>query len=145
LWTRRYDEAIEELSAPDIPLTSTQRRGLAGAFAALKSNNPALRAKSVAELQGFAADPRYNDRVVVGTLAALGARLPALQAATNLVRSRGLFDAEVLFEPNMAAARAEPGYAELVSKLGLIGYWRSASSPPDICRDAAKPRFCSLA
>jgi len=145
LWTRRYDEAIAELRAPDLPLTSTQRQALASAFAALKSSNPALRARSVADLQNFAADPRYNDKVVVGTLAALGDRAAALQAASNLVRSRGLFDVEVLFEPNMAAASAEPGYAEFVRKLGLVSYWRSASSPPDICRDAAKPRFCSLA
>ena len=145
LWTRRYDEAIEELSAPDLPLTSTQRQTLAGAFLAMKSSNAELRAKSVADLQAFAADPRYNDKVVVGMLAGLGARAAALQAAANLVRTRGLFDAEVLFEPNLAAASSEPGYAELVRKLGLVGYWRSAPSPPDVCRDAAKPSFCSLA
>jgi tetratricopeptide (TPR) repeat protein len=145
LWTRRYDDAIAELKAPDLPLTSMQRATLADAFAALKSNNGALRSKSVADLQAFAADPRYNDRVVVGTLAALGAREAALRAAANLVRTRSLFDAEVLFEPNMAAARAEPGYAQLVRNLGLVGYWRSAPSPPDICRDAAPPRFCALA
>jgi tetratricopeptide (TPR) repeat protein len=145
LWTRRYDEAIAELRTPDLPLTSFQREVLARAFGALKSSDPALRAQCVADLRGFAADPRYNDKVVVGTLAALGARTAALQAAANLVRARGLFDAEVLFEPNMTAARDEPGYAELVRKLGLIGYWRSASSPPDICKGAAKPHFCSLA
>jgi len=145
LWTRRYDDAILQLDAPDLPLTSAQRRALADAFAALKLQNSALREKSIAILEGFAADPRYNDKVVVGVLAALGARNAALKAASNLVRARGLFDAEVLFEPNMAAARAEPGYAELVGKLGLLGYWRSASSPPDICRDVARPRFCSLA
>ena len=144
LWTRRYDEAVTELGSPDLPLTSTQRRTLAGAFVALKSSDHALRAKAVADLQRFAADPRYNDKIVVGTLAAFGARADALNAAANLVRTRGLFDAEVLFEPNMAAARGEPGYAELVGKLGLVGYWRSSPSPPDICRDAAKPRFCSL-
>jgi tetratricopeptide (TPR) repeat protein len=144
LWTRRYDEAIAQLGAPDLPLTSTQRRTLAEAYAALKSQNPVLRAKSVSALEGFAADPRYNDKVVVGVLAALGARDAALSAAANLVRARGMFDAEVLFEPNMAAARAEPGYAELVRKLGLIGYWRSAANKPDICRDAARPRFCAL-
>ena len=93
----------------------------------------------------FAADPRYNDKVVVGMLAALGAREAALQAAANLVRARGLFDAEVLFEPNLAASRGEPGYAELVRRLGLVGYWRSAPSPPDVCRDPAKPHFCSVA
>jgi tetratricopeptide (TPR) repeat protein len=145
LWTARFDEAIQELRAPDLPLTSTQRLALAQAFEALKSNDSTLRAKSVAELQSFAADPRYNDKVVVGMLAALGAREAALQAAANLVRVRGLFDAEVLFEPNLAASRGEPGYAELVRRLGLVGYWRSAPSPPDVCRDPAKPHFCSVA
>ena len=144
LWTRRYDDAIGQLNAPDLPLTSTQRLALAKAFGALKSGDPQSRAASVAELERFAGDPRYNDKVVVGILAALGARTAALRAAENLVRARGLFDAEVLFEPNMAAARAEPGYAELVRALGLTGYWRSAPNPPDICRDVAKPHFCSV-
>jgi Flp pilus assembly protein TadD len=145
LWTRRYDEAIAQLRAPDLPLTSVQRQVLTNAFAALKSGNPALRAKSVADLEGFARDPRYNDKVVVGVLAALGARAAALKAAENLVHSRSLFDAEVLFEPNMTLARADPGYADLLLKLGLIGYWRTATNPPDICRDPVRPRFCSLA
>ncbi len=145
LWTRRYDDAIAQLGTPDLPLTSTQRQVLTDAFRALRSENPALRARSVTALEGFAGDARYNNKVVVGVLAALGARNAALKAAANLVHTGGLFDAEVLFEPNMAAARAEPGYADLVRKLGLISYWRSAPSPPDICRDAARPRFCSLA
>jgi len=145
LWTRRYDEAIALLGASDLPLTSTQRNTLIAAFQALKSRNAALRAKSVAALERFAVDPRYNDRLVVGTLAALGAREAALKAAANLVRTRGLFDAEVLFEPNLAAARNEPGYAQLVRQLGLTTYWRGARSAPDICRDSARPRFCSIA
>lgn len=145
LWTRRYDEAIAQLSAPDLPLTSVQRRSLAEAFGALKSSSPSLRATSIGVLEGFAADPRYNDKLVVGVLAALGARDAALKAAANLVRTRGLFDAEVLFEPNLAAARSDPAYAQIVRQLGLVGYWSSARSPPDICRDATRPSFCTLA
>jgi tetratricopeptide (TPR) repeat protein len=145
LWTKRYEEAMAQLGAPDLPMTSTQRKALIEAFAALKSKNPTQRSRSIADLEGFAADPRYNDKVVVGVLAALGAREAALKAAASLVRERGLFDAEVLFEPNMAAARGEPRYAELVRNLGLLGYWRTAPSPPDICRDSARPRYCSLA
>lgn len=143
LWTRRYDEAIALLRAADLPLTSAQRDALTAAFQALKSQNVALRAKAVAELERFARDSRYNDRLVVGALAALGAREAALKAAANLVQARGLFDAEVLFEPNLAAARADPAYADLVRRLGLTAYWRSGRAP-DICRDAAKPRFCTV-
>ena len=146
LWTRRYDEAIAVLEqASDLPLTSTKRRTLAAAFGALKGEDPAMRAKSIAELEGFAIDPRHNDRLVVGVLAALGARESALRAAASLVRTRGLFDTEVLFEPNLAAARGEPAYAELVRRFGLTDYWRSARNAPDVCRDAARPRFCAFA
>ena len=145
LWTGRYDEAIDLLRSPDLPLTSNQRAVLSDAFAALKSGDPARRAASAAELERFARDPRYNDRLIVGALAALGARRAALAAAGSLVRTRGLFDSEVLFEPHLAAARADPGYADLVRDLGLTAYWRRAGVPPDICRDAARPSFCSLA
>ena len=145
LWTGRHDEAIAMLAVPDLPLTSTQRTTLTAAFRALKSKDPDLRAKSVDDLERFAGDPRYNDRLVVGTLAALGAREAALRATTNLVRTRGLYDAEVLFEPNLAAARVEPAYAQLVRDLGLTAYWRATRTAPDICRDSAKPRFCNFA
>jgi tetratricopeptide (TPR) repeat protein len=144
LWTGRYDEAIAVLGDSDLPLTSTQRRTLTAAFEALNSQDAALRALSVAELERFAADARYNDRLVVGTLAALGARESALRAAANLVRTRGLFDAEVLFEPNLAAASSEPDYARLVGQLGLTAYWRAARNPPDICRASPRPSFCSI-
>ncbi|MEO5611970.1 MAG: TIR domain-containing protein [Sphingomicrobium sp.] len=145
LWTHRYDEAITLLRAADLPLTSLQRNTLTAAFQALKSQNAALRAQSVADLESFAVDPRYNDRLVVGTLAALGARVVALKAAKNLVHTRGLFDTEVLFEPNLAAAREEPGYAQLVRQLGLTNYWRGTRNSPDICRDPARPSFCTFA
>jgi tetratricopeptide (TPR) repeat protein len=145
LWTKRYDEAIALLGALDLPLTSDQREALISAFEALKSHNTALRGRAVTELERFAVDPRRNDRVVVAALAALGAREAALRAAANLMRSRGLFHAEILFEPNLAAARQEPGYADLVRNLGLTAYWRSGRHAPDICRDAGRPRFCSLA
>ncbi|MEO7240014.1 MAG: TIR domain-containing protein [Sphingomicrobium sp.] len=144
LWTRRYDDAIAVLRAPDLPLSSSQKQALTAAFEALKSANPALRATAAAELERSAGDPRRNDRIVVAALAALGAREAALQAAADLVRSRGLFQTEVLFEPNLAAARGEPGFAKLVRSLGLTAYWH-AGHAPDICRDKAKPPFCALA
>jgi tetratricopeptide (TPR) repeat protein len=144
LWTGRHDEAIGLLKDSNLPLTSTQRAVLTAAFKALKSGNSAEKASAVADLKGFALDARYNDRMVVGTLAALGARDAALDAAANLVRTRGRLDAEVLFEPHLAAASNSPGYSEMVQRLGLAHYWRAVSSPPDICRESAKPSFCPL-
>ena len=145
----RFHDAWENHDAEGVGASfaraTPDEKELSDAFAALKSGNPSQRATSIGNLESFAADPRYNDKVIVGVLAALGARDAAIRAAANLVQTRGLFDAEVLFEPNMAAARSEPGYANLVRKLGLLGYWRSAPSPPDICRGAARPSYCAVA
>ena len=145
LWTKRYDDATDELKRPDLPLTTTQRTALARAFAALKSADRGQMAKALETIESLAADARYNDQVIVATLAAMGAQSAALQAAANLIRTRGLFDAEVLFEPNLAQARDDAGYANLVRALGLVDYWRAAPSQPDVCREAAKPGFCSIA
>jgi tetratricopeptide (TPR) repeat protein len=145
LWTGRYDDAVALLRSPDLPLTSSQRAALSDAFTALKSGDQVRRSAAAAKLASFASDPRYNDRLVVGTLAALGARHAALAAAESLIRQRGPFDAEVLFEPHLAAARNEPAYARLVRDLGLTAYWRKVRTAPDICRDSAAPPFCSLA
>ena len=142
LWTGRHDEAILVLDHPDLPLTSQQRAALTNAFLALKSGDPARRAGSSRELEGLAVDPRYNDKLLVAVLAALGAREAAVRAAANLVRARGLFDAEVLFEPNLAKASGEPPYARLVQALGLARYWRVARKIPDICRGQTRPDFC---
>lgn len=144
LWTRRYDEAIAELKAADLPLTSIKRRVLAGAFEALKSADPANRKQSISALESFARDRRYNDKIVVGMLAALGAHEASLEAAAELIRTRGLLETEILFEPNMAQAATAPAYSGLVERLGLTNYWRSAASPPDICGNPQRPHFCGV-
>lgn len=142
LWTRRYDEAIAELKTSDLPLTSIQRRVLADAFEALKTADAGKRMQSISALENFARDRRYNDKIVVGTLAALGAHEESVKAAAELIRARGLLETETLFEPNMAQAAARPAFAALVGRLGLTNYWRSTASPPDICGNPKRPHFC---
>jgi hypothetical protein len=53
--------------------------------------------------------------------------------------------ADVLFEPNLAAASSAPGYAQLVGAIGLDRYWRAARQAPDICGREAKGGFCLAA
>lgn len=142
LWTGRYDEAMRILGSPDLPLTSDQRRALSRTFAALKSNSAALRAEAAAELGRLSRDRRTNDKLVIAGLAALGDGKSALDAAANLIRTRGLWQTEVLFEPNLSQARSEPGYAGLIERLGLARYWKAGRQTPDICRGAERPAFC---
>ncbi len=144
-WTGRYADALPLLDAPDLHLTSEQRRLLVATFQALASNDPARKAAVVAELQTMAKNPRRNDRLIVAALAALGADGAALDASRRLINDRGHALAAVLFEPNLSDAWRSPQYEQLVTRVGLTDYWKSTSNIPDICRLEEKPGFCALA
>jgi tetratricopeptide (TPR) repeat protein len=143
LWTGQYAVATKLLSAPELHLVDAERQGLLHAFEALRTRNSTASQRAVEELRALAADPRRNDRLVVGALAALKAFDDAIAAADGLIRSRGPALTDVLFEPNLAAARLRPGYAALVERLGLAPYWRSSGHLPDICQGSGAPAFCA--
>ena len=143
LWTKKYDAALSALASPELHLGRQQRDALVAAFQALKGVAP--RAAALSLLQDCAADPRRNDRLIVGALAALGDRPSAIVAAQRLIASRGHRYADVLFEPNLAAARGSSAYQALVNRLGLPVYWRMGGKAPDICHDPGRPGFCGVA
>jgi TolB-like protein/Tfp pilus assembly protein PilF len=145
LWTGQYAEGIRLLEAPELHLVEAERQALLHSFKALRSKNDTASDDAVRELTALAADPRRNDRLIVAALAALKASGDALTAANSLIRARGPALADVLFDPNIAAARFQPGYALLVERLGLAHYWRSSRRLPDICRGPQIPAFCTSA
>jgi tetratricopeptide (TPR) repeat protein len=142
-WTRKYDAALSALASPELHLGRQQRDALIAAFEALKGGGS--RANALSLLQQCAGDPKRTDRLIVGALAALGDQVAAVAAAQTLIASRGHRYADVLFEPNLASARATPAYQSLVTRLGLPSYWRVGGRAPDICRDPGRPSFCGVA
>ena len=145
LWTGRHDEALALLEQPGLHLTTEQTAALKETFQALRSGDGAARSAAAAKLGALASDPRRNNRIVVAALAALGANDAALDAAQRLIRARGHTVADVLFDRNMAKASVTPRYAALVNQLGLIDYWKSSRSAPDVCRQGETPGFCAAA
>jgi tetratricopeptide (TPR) repeat protein len=144
LWTKRYDEALAMLEEKGLHLTRAQSDALRATFEALRSGDSAAKASAAATLTAMSHDVRRNDRLVVAGLAALGANDAAIDAAQRLIRERGHPLADVLFEPNLAAASTSPRYGSLVTGLGLADYWRRSRSLPDICGDQAKATFCTV-
>ena len=144
-WTGAYADAIPSLQTPELHLVDPERQALLHSLQALQRKDGAMTSRAASELSALAADPRRNDRLIVAGLAALKDDSAALGAANSLVRARGPALADVLFEPNLAAARASPQYAELVRSLGLARYWQSSGRLPDICEGAGAPAFCTSA
>lgn len=144
-WTGAYADAIPSLQTPELHLVDPERQALLHSLQALQRKDGTMASHAASELSTLAADPRRNDRLIVAGLAALKDDSAALSAANSLVRERGPALADVLFEPNLAAARGSPQYAELVRSLGLARYWQSSGRLPDICEGASAPSFCTSA
>lgn len=144
-WTKKYDQALAALTSPELRLGREQRDALAAAFQALKTGNAERRGQAISLLEQCTGDPKQNDRLVVGALAAIGDQAGAIAGAQRLVSARGHRYADVLFEPNIAAARQSPAYSDVVNRLGLTAYWRLQRAAPDICSDAGRPSFCAAA
>lgn len=144
-WTGAYADATPSLRTPELHLADGERQALLHSFEALQRKDPSMMSRAATELGGLASDPRRNDRLIIAALAALKDDSAALSAADALVRARGPALADVLFEPNLAAARGTPQYAQLVQSLGLAGYWRSSGHLPDICEGPGSPGFCASA
>jgi tetratricopeptide (TPR) repeat protein len=143
-WTHDYAAAAPLLKTPELHLPDAERQALADAVAALQSNDAAAKQHAISELAALAAERDRNDRLVVTALAALGAGEVAVNAAGALIRERGPALSDVLFEPNLAAARESPAYVQLIDRLGLAAYWRSGGKLPDFCRASDAPSFCKL-
>lgn len=142
-WTKRYGEALILLRDPGLHLASASRDALIATFTALETRDPARRSAAVALLRAMSEDPRRNDRLLVAGLAALGAADDAIAAARRLISHNSIWLADVLFEPNLAAAASDPAYGRLVGEIGLADYWRSTGRRPDLCARPGRPAFCA--
>jgi hypothetical protein len=60
------------------------------------------------------------------------------------VRSGNAGAYEWLWYPSMDGVRRDSAFSALVQRLGLIHYWKSTHTKPDVCSDKNPPPFCGM-
>ena len=50
----------------------------------------------------------------------------------------------VLFDPGMTAFRNTPEFVPLLNRFGLLSYWKTTHTKPDVCSAAGAPPFCRM-
>jgi tetratricopeptide (TPR) repeat protein len=129
----------EALLDPDLPISAELRTALQKAYRAVASGNAGAKAQAV---QTVLALPENQQGVTVARLLAnLGAAHEAFQVATR-VADREYAGPSLFWYRDMRETLSDPGFPAVAVKLGLMNYWKTTHTRPDICKEIGSPPFC---
>ena len=140
--TGDYAAALAAVQSPKLDLPGPMKAALRTGFQAMVSGNPANKAQAVQEL--MALPPDMKRRRVATLLGALGANREALQLVGENLRLGRTEAASLLFMPSMGGAIRDPAFPAFANKYGLMTYWKTTRTRPDICSAKEAPSFCRM-
>ncbi|MGN6589212.1 MAG: TIR domain-containing protein [Sphingomicrobium sp.] len=126
---------------PKLPLSPQLRTGLLTGYRAAASGSAEAKAQAVRMLLLLPQDQQREP--VARLLADLGANHEAFQVGARLATQR-YPGPSLFFFANMRQTLNDPGFPALANQLGLIKYWRTTHTRPDVCGMGAAPPFCRL-
>ena len=132
--TGDYGSALTALRSPQFQIPEDSRSALLAGYIALASGTPRSKMNAIQGLRVLPKDQRSE--TVATMLAALGANHEALQAAAQ---KPWLF-----WRRSMRGVLNEPDFPAVAEQLGLMAYWKTSRTRPDICLIKAAPGFCRM-
>jgi tetratricopeptide (TPR) repeat protein len=130
---------IEALEKPELPITDKRRSALLAGYRALASGD-AIAMGEAAQVLVRLPPQQQNDGVAL-LLGKLGADHAAFLAAARLSQ-RDYPGPSLFWYPGMRGALDDPDFPALAERLGLINYWTTSHTRPDVCKEASAPAFC---
>ena len=132
--THDYAAAVTVLRDPQQSIAEDTRAALLAGYQALESNAPQAKTKAVQQLLAL---PKEKQSDAVATMvAALGANHEALELASQ---RPWLF-----WRRSMRGVLNDPGFQAVANELGLMTYWKTTHTRPDVCSDTGPPPFCRM-
>ena len=74
----------------------------------------------------------------------LGANHEAFQIAARLATTKEYPGPSLFWYPSMRGTLTDPGFPALAAQLGLMKYWKTTHTRPDVCNENAPPPFCRM-
>jgi len=124
-------------------LADDGRVALIAAYKAVISGDLVAKQNAAAMLEALPEDHReYLTVLMLGALGANDAALRQMEtwdAEGKTVRAR-LF----LWYPSMRGVISDPSFPATAQRMGLMTYWKTTHTKPDVCSDKAAPPFCRM-
>ena len=132
---------VKALADPKLPISAELRAALLTGHRAVASGSAGAKAEAVQTL--LALPEGQQNKVVAWLLADLGADNEAFQVARRIAITDG-GDPSLFWYPGMRGTLADPGFPAVAEQLGLLKYWKTSRTRPDVCNEKAPPQFCRM-
>jgi DNA-binding winged helix-turn-helix (wHTH) protein/tetratricopeptide (TPR) repeat protein len=133
---------LDLLLDPTLPLSAELRAGLLKGYRARASSDSAARAQAVEAL--LALTEAQQTDAVAKLLADLGADREAFQIAARIATTKEYPGPSIFWDQSMRRTLADPGFPALATELGLLNYWTTTRTKPDVCNEESAPPFCKM-
>jgi DNA-binding winged helix-turn-helix (wHTH) protein/tetratricopeptide (TPR) repeat protein len=131
---------IDLLLDPTLPLSDELRAALVQGHRARVSGDAGARTQAVAAL--LALPEGQQIEAVAKLLAELGADHEAFQVAARIATTREYPGPSIFWDQSMRRTLSDPGFLAVATELGLLKYWTTTGTRPDVCNEESAPAFC---
>jgi tetratricopeptide (TPR) repeat protein len=140
--TGDYAGALKALQNPKVRMPESLKAAIQAAFAAMVSRDPAAKARAVKLL--LALPPDSQGRLVTTMLGALGAHGDVFRIIGGKTAAYNFMPRTWLFLPAMRPVLDDPAFPAFAQQVGLVRYWKTSHTRPDVCSTAGPPPFCRM-
>ncbi|MBW0007728.1 MAG: TIR domain-containing protein, partial [Sphingomonas sp.] len=135
--TRDYASGLKSLADRRVHMSDQKRSAVRAAFQALAAADAVAKKRAAEGLLGLPASDK--DSLVTRLLGALGAKSDALRIIETRAIDEDFSASSWLWFPSMRPALDDPSFPGMAQRLGLIRYWRSSRTRPDVCSSGRAP------
>ena len=142
--TRDWAAALEVVASGREPgIQPASKTALVAAYTALISGNAAAKQNAAALIAAL--PERQKTNLTLNLQGALGDNVGALQQVEKINNEgRSIRASMWLWYPSMAGAIRDPSFPGVAQRLGLMRYWKTTHTKPDVCTDKSPPPFCGM-
>ena len=133
-----YAGAGRMLADPKLQVPQQVRDVIGAGLQALASGSPDAKRKAA---ERIGAAPLWDPDFHLNLLGLLGAPDLAFQ---KIEADPMLFSRSALWQPGLAGALRDPSFPAFAERVGLMRYWKTTHTKPDVCSTAGAPPFCGM-
>ena len=127
---------------PTLPISAEARDALVKGHRARVSSDSGAKAQAVAAL--MALPEAQQSKAVATLLASLGADRQAFEIAARIATTQEYPGPSIFWDKSMRGTLADPGFPAVATQLGLLKYWTTTRTKPDVCSEESAPPFCEM-